>query len=408
MDTPLPGRRGALVEPPAWFPEPIEAAEVSAQTTVGLFLLQAERLQHRPMVHDLSHGAWEGSSWCDMKERAGSIACALVAAGVTPGDRVILLSEDRVTLVACQLAVQMAGGVTVPLDPGVEAGVAQAAAQETGAVLAIASSEASASKLHLTGTLGRIVRLDGAVTRWSRARPEKRPYDEIIRRLRRLDSGDGASVVHKSDDGASLQLSHRDLVGAARLCVTAMGIRAADSLLSMLPASRVVQRTLSVSIAMAAGAPLWLWPGLEHSAAAVASVRPTVVLGVPEVLDELWERARRDIGRRSRLKQAVLCWALSGGGELRDGMRLAWGHRPRAGLARLVLGPLRGRIGGGRLRLFVSGGGLLTPEVEAFFRVVGMPVSLGCLELPAMRAAGAIEIRSSSGADNRLTEDSAR
>jgi hypothetical protein len=51
----------------------------------------------------------------------------------------------------------MAGAVTVPLDPGVEAGVAQAAAQETGAVLAIASNEASASKLHLTGTLDRIV-----------------------------------------------------------------------------------------------------------------------------------------------------------------------------------------------------------------------------------------------------------
>jgi hypothetical protein len=83
-------------------------------------------------------------------------------------------------------------------------------------------------------------------------------------------------------------------------------------------------------------------------------------------------------------------------------MRLAWGHRPRAGLARLLLGPLRGRIGGGRLRLFVSGGGLLTPDVEAFFRVVGMPVSLGCLELPAMSAADAFEIRSNSGADNRL------
>lgn len=402
MDTPLPSRRGARVEPSAWFPEPIEAAQVSAQTTVGVFLLQAERLQRRPMVHDLSYGAWGGSSWYDMRERATSIACALVTAGVTPGDRVILLSEDRVRLVASQLAVQMSGAVTVPLDPGVEAGVAQAAAHETGAALAIASNEVSASKLHLTRTLGRIVRLDGEVSRWSRARPERRPYGEVIRRLRRLDSSDGASVVRNSDGGAALELSHRDLVGAARLCVTALGIQAADSLLSMLPSSRVVQRTLSISIAMAAGAPLWLWPGLEHSAAAVASVRPTVILGVPEVLDELWEKARRDIGSRSRLKQAVLWWALAGGGEIRDGIRMAWGHRPRAGLARLLLGPLRGRIGGGHLRLFVSGGGLLTPDVEAFFRVVGMPVSLGCLELPAMRAADAVEIRSSSGADNRL------
>jgi hypothetical protein len=80
MDTPRPSRRGARVEPPAWFAQPIEAAEVSAQTTVGVFLLQAERLQRRPMVHDLSCGAWGGSSWYDMKERATSIACALVAA----------------------------------------------------------------------------------------------------------------------------------------------------------------------------------------------------------------------------------------------------------------------------------------------------------------------------------------
>ncbi|GAA2658993.1 hypothetical protein GCM10010400_16250 [Streptomyces aculeolatus] len=60
----------------------------------------------------------ESLSYGELADRAGRLARYLVAAGVGPETRVAVVAERSATLVEALLAVSLAGGVFVPVDPG--------------------------------------------------------------------------------------------------------------------------------------------------------------------------------------------------------------------------------------------------------------------------------------------------
>src|SRR6476659_10624822 len=59
--------------------------------------------------------AWQGMTFREADAIAREIAAGLVARGVVPGDRICLLSQTRVEWVLCDIAILLAGGVTVPI-----------------------------------------------------------------------------------------------------------------------------------------------------------------------------------------------------------------------------------------------------------------------------------------------------
>ncbi len=68
---------------------------IADRTTVGVFFSQAAKLDKRPLVHHPVGGSWAIETWADMKRDVLSVASALVYLGVAPGDRVIIMSENR-------------------------------------------------------------------------------------------------------------------------------------------------------------------------------------------------------------------------------------------------------------------------------------------------------------------------
>ncbi len=367
------------MQPPR-FEEPI-ALRPNPQTTVGVFLQQARRLAIRPVAHHYRDGSWQDVSWIEMQENALRIATGLVAAGVDAGDRVVLLSENRVEWLTCDLGIQMAGAVTVPIHPSARAYVTQAIATRSGAILAIASGEAQAAKLHLSDTLGRIVRLDGEVARWSRSAYERHPYEEVCRRVSRLGPDDVATVIFSSDITGRTRgvvLTHRSFVEMAESCLQAFEIGQADSQLSLLSHAHVIERMHGLFVAVAAGATVWLSRGVDLLAEDLQVARPTVMIGSRGALEKIRGRVREEERRRSRLRRAIVAWAVDAGREraLDHGSGLPL--RLRHWLAdRLVLSALRRRIGGGRLRFCKCVGTPLEREVEEFFWAVGVPVYQG-------------------------------
>ncbi|HEX8276842.1 MAG TPA: amino acid adenylation domain-containing protein [Longimicrobiaceae bacterium] len=78
--------------------------------------LFAARVAASPDAVAVEHGD-ERVTYAELDARAGRLAGRLAAAGVRPGDRVALLGERSVELVAAMLAVVRAGAAYVPLDP---------------------------------------------------------------------------------------------------------------------------------------------------------------------------------------------------------------------------------------------------------------------------------------------------
>ena len=74
---------------------------------------QAERLGPQVAVRYKRAGHFQDLTWSDYRADVQACAAALVEAGVRPGDRVGLLSENRVEWMIADLCILAAGGVTV-------------------------------------------------------------------------------------------------------------------------------------------------------------------------------------------------------------------------------------------------------------------------------------------------------
>jgi long-chain acyl-CoA synthetase len=352
---------------------------IADRTTVGVFFRQAERFADRPLVHYPGDGGWKVATWADMRRFTLAVASALVEAGVKTGDSVVLFSPNRLEWLYCDFAIQTAGAVTVPIYAGTVPEVAQTIAANCDAVMAITSDAKMAAKLKLGGALRSIVRMDTEVAEWVGQEP--RHLDEVISRLEKIGPDDVCTIVYTSGttgDPKGAELAHRNLVDATRAVLKVHPIDDNDTTLSWLPYSHVFERINGTLTLLMFGGQVWLSHGVERLTQDLGEVQPTILLSVPRVYEKMHAAVMDRVREASFVRRAMFGWAVG------IGSRLAHGQRPGPLLnaqhrlaERLVLGPLRRRLVGGRLRFFISGGAALAQEIEEFFWAIGVPILNG-------------------------------
>src|SRR5688572_12224859 len=79
-----------------------------------MFERTAGRRATAPFLWAKRGGAYQAWSWQRTAHEARVLARALRASGVTPGDRVLLVAENRPEWAIADLAIMAAGAITVP------------------------------------------------------------------------------------------------------------------------------------------------------------------------------------------------------------------------------------------------------------------------------------------------------
>ena len=81
---------------------------------VTMFFTRAGEEGEKPFLWHKDGGAWHSLSWAEVARQVAALSAALRAEGVRPGDRVMLVSENRPEFCIADLAIMAAGAVTVP------------------------------------------------------------------------------------------------------------------------------------------------------------------------------------------------------------------------------------------------------------------------------------------------------
>jgi long-chain acyl-CoA synthetase len=333
-----------------------------AETVVGVFLEQAERRGSAPFLHHWNGSAWEELSWSECRDRVLRIGAALVTEGVAPADAVILLSENRIEWILADLGIQAAAGVTVPVYATSTPETIAKIVANCQARLAIVG----ATKLAANPPSGvKVVEMDRELAQWIASDPPAEAAAELERRLAALKPSDVASIIYTSGttgDPKGVVLPHSNFVQMARASLQDFSVGPEDSLLSFLPFSHVFERQSGVVVAITAGAEIWISRGLDHLAEDIAEVNPTLMLGVPRMFEKIVDRIRDTVSRQPFWKRILFDLAIAG----------------RLGpMGDAILKPIRLRVGGKRLRMFISGGSPLSKDVESFFWALGIPIYNG-------------------------------
>jgi long-chain acyl-CoA synthetase len=352
---------------------------IADRTTVGVFFGQAARLHDRPLVHYISGERWKVHTWAEMKRDVLAVASCLVDAGVKQGDKVILMSENRLEWLFCDFGIQAAGAVTVPIYPSTPPEAVQKIVTNSEAVLAIASGTALAAKLKVGGALQKVATIDTDVATWVVRRPQQ--LAEVANRLSKIKPDDLCTIVYTSGttgDPKGVELAHRCLVDISRAALNVFPLSDTDSTLSFLPYSHVFERINGIFIGLLFGGQAWISRGVDHLAEELGEVQPTVMCSVPRVYEKMYGAVMARVREAPAYRRALFSWAV--------GVGTRHSHDPQKGgmlaaqyrLAdRLVLAALRKRLTGGRLRFFISGGAALSREIEEFFWAIGVPILNG-------------------------------
>ena len=81
---------------------------------VAMFLDRVEQRGDAPFLWAKRDGTWQSTSYKEAARQVAALSESLIRLGCKPGDRVMLVSENRPEWLIADLAIMAAGCVTVP------------------------------------------------------------------------------------------------------------------------------------------------------------------------------------------------------------------------------------------------------------------------------------------------------
>jgi long-chain acyl-CoA synthetase len=354
--------------------EPAEVTERSvAEWLTGR--LSARGSHHALVVHDGKR--WRAALADEFLHDVRELAAGLIGVGMHRGDRVVVMAPTSASWTRLDLAVMVAGGVTVPLYESSSDSHCRVVFERVGARFGFASNDDVIERLRaLAPDDLRMWRLDEETLDELASGAGDEHRDELNRRDLTPDSI--ATIVFTSGttgDPKGVPLTHHQLVWTARQ--TAKQLEGAlgpdQTTLLFLPLAHIFARVV-VFAALESGVELAYGRSIDHVPDDLRSYRPTFLLAVPRMLERVISGAR---GQATGWKRPVFDWAMTTARKWseadRPGPLLRLEHR----LAdRLVLSALREGLGG-RVRYAVSGGARLDPALGHTIAGAGLTVLEG-------------------------------
>ncbi|WP_423141389.1 AMP-dependent synthetase/ligase [Parablastomonas sp. CN1-191] len=361
---------------------------------VQLFLRRADAKGEAPFLWAKNAGAWQPISWAETARRVCLLAESLRALGLEPGDRVLLVSENRPEWCIADLAIMAAGCVTVPAYTTNTERDHLHVLENSGA-RAVIVSDAKLGKALLPAVLR-----SGQVEHLVMMAPFKTPqlghaashlWDDLVAgdarsaraavdaRVAAIGREDLACIIYTSGTGGAPRgvcQPHRAILanvrGAARILDEDFGIDD-EVFLSFLPLSHAYEHTGGQFLPIGAGAQIYYSEGLEKLAANIEEVRPTIMVVVPRLFEVLRTRIIKQVEKQGKVANYLMERALDIAAQPRKRLR----DRPADLIIEKLLRPkIRARFGG-RIKAMVSGGAPLNPEVGQFFDAMGLTMLQG-------------------------------
>jgi long-chain acyl-CoA synthetase len=362
---------------------------------------------------------WWKLSYGELRDWVRSLGTALLAAGVRPGDRVGVISENRSEWVITYLAVTCVGAVIVPLDVLLKAEELGAVMKAAGPVLVFTSTEylEKVQKAQaIAGASARLVMFDahalvdaewaarGAEAAARGTDPSKAatveaakavpfagwkalPFGALVETGRLL-RGRGrdlwAGVTIKPKDLAALiftsgttgtpkgvMLSHGNLVSNGDGVQQSTVLGPTDSWLIVLPFHHTYPTAMGVIVPLLTNSTITCVASMKLNVLvqAMKETSPTAVPAIPLLIEKLYKGIHANVKAKGAVTRALF------GVMFRFSRFLFRAFGIRAG--KVLFKSVAAQLGLEHLRFFVSGGGPIAKEIIDGMEALGLPTYQG-------------------------------
>jgi long-chain acyl-CoA synthetase len=333
----------------------------------------------------------EGDEFVDVSAaefytRVRSVAKGLVASGIAPGDRVLLMSHTRLEWLVVDYAVMAAGAVTVPVYETSSSEQVQWILSDSDAALALVETPAMKAIYdevhgHAVACREALVIDEGGIDELV-ARGRDVGDDTLDQRIAGITADQLATIVYTSGTTGrpkGCMQTHRNLgtnveqsLGAVRPMLTDDEVT-----LLFLPLAHTLSKIIAL-VCMEWGTKLAFATDITHLQDEMPIVQPTMLVSVPRVFEKIYNGAQHKASEEGHAKifdkaeDVAIRWSKA---------QVAGRWRPVTGaehalLDRVVYRKLQA-VFGGRLRFAISGGGPLGERLTHFFNGIGVRIFEG-------------------------------
>ncbi len=344
-------------------------------------------------------GVYKPLSYKELREMVELTACGLAGLGLKKGDKVGIISENRIEWIIVDFAMTTTGIIDVPVYPTLTAKQIEYIFNNAEVKATFVSNQVQLSKVEKI--YDQVKSLDKVIifTEKGITAPdyllslkelmeigkdfkEKNP-DYWINKVREIKPDDVLTIIYTSGttgEPKGVVLTHKNLVSNILSATQVVPMTPEDTLLSYLPFSHSFERMAGFYAAFACGGVIALAESIDTIAQNLLEVRPTVMTSVPRLFERLYNRIIKGVESGPAIRKKIFYWALDVGKKYvqasKKGKVPAWLKSQYALANKLVFSKLKERTGG-RIKFFVSGGAALAKELGEFFEALGIKIIEG-------------------------------
>jgi long-chain acyl-CoA synthetase len=356
---------------------------MSLQTLNDIFFAVAGRDQPQAMLRKTTRG-WEPISSQEFTTKVGGVVKALSSFGISRGDRVAILSENRHEWVVADFACLLLGAIVVPIYTTLTPEQTAYVLRDSGARVIFVSSDKHREKVASildTTAVEKIIVMDDVVNARAVRMAElmQSPGDAQLESIgHSVQPHDLATIIYTSGTTGipkGVMLTHGNMAANINFFLTGLGFDLGMTCVSFLPLSHVTARCVDLGL-LYSGVTVAHLSQLDQLSQALLEVRPQILLSVPRVYEKVHTQTELQAAKFP-VKQ-IYRWAIREGRAHRA--EILAGITPRSlrwKLAdRLVYSKIRAGLGG-RVQTFVSGGAPLGLPLAEWYADVGIRICEG-------------------------------
>jgi long-chain acyl-CoA synthetase len=355
------------------------------RTLVEVFDASMSAFASRPLFGTKKAGSWTWMTYGEFGSLVARFRGGLASMGVAQGDRVAIISNNRVEWAVAAYACYGLGAAFVPMYEAQNPHEWDFIVRDCEATTLIVANESvlAKAKANLTapGALRNVIVIEGATNGEGHT-----TYEAVLARapdakeVRRPSPDDVAGLLYTSGTTGrpkGVVLTHANMASNVSAAAQVLPVRAPDRSLSILPWAHAYGQVAEFGTLFIVGASMGLSEGVDKILDNLAEVRPTVLACVPTIFNRLYLAVQRQLENRPKPLRMVVSRALADKAKERAGQTLSWRERALVSLVdRLVFKQVRARLGG-RIAFAISGGAALSREVAEFIDAIGIIVYEG-------------------------------
>jgi long-chain acyl-CoA synthetase len=370
-------------------------------TLIGLIVKNADEMPDEVAVREKRYGVWRPITWREFRDYVTHFALGVEALGFRPGEKIAIIGDNKPEWIIAEFGCMAAGGIPTGVYADSMAEEVEYLVIYSEAAFLVVRDQEQVDKVltvweRIRERVRKVIVWDSrGMSHYYEEYPFLERFERVLEMGRERGAGDSDFLRRRAQEISPSQtammlttsgttarpklsmLSYENLIYASRNYGQMVRMRRGDELLSVAPLAWIGEQLYNVTRFLMVGARYNFPEETETVRKDLLEVQPYYFGGTPAAWEMLLSTIQAAMDNADFIKRRFYDWATRTA--LRKTEAELTGQNPRLRDRLLhpifeffVLRPLKNKVGLGRVRMAVTGGGAIAPEVFKYFKALGV------------------------------------